>query len=127
MKDLDELNLDWLAVIHIDGNGLGQIFIKFAEYVEKQTKSACDISTYREWYRRFSKNLDRCTTDAARFALEQMQERWETRLRKMEKRPKKDWLPVVPLILGGDDLTLLCDGRLARCRSSSISCANSAS
>lgn len=91
---------DWLAVIHADGNGLGEVFLKFDKYAKSR-----DGREYIEIYRKFSLALDVCTINAAGFALK--------RLRNLFKKEEVKEIPVVPLILGGDDLTVLCDGRHA--------------
>jgi hypothetical protein len=85
---------DWLAVVHADGNGLGQIFLKLDEYLNGRD--------YIDSYRKFSIALDVCTINAAGYAS-----------KKLERSAGKRILPIVPLILGGDDLTFLCSGRAA--------------
>jgi hypothetical protein len=29
---IEDLGCDWLAIVHADGNGLGQVFLKFDQY-----------------------------------------------------------------------------------------------
>lgn len=97
-KRIDDLN--FVAVVHADGNGLGQIFLNFDRYLDP----GADGKTYLDRLGAFSQALDDCTIRAFRGALSDMMARewWRT-----------DQPPVVPLVLGGDDLTLLCDGRYA--------------
>jgi hypothetical protein len=91
---------NWLAVIHADGNGIGQIFLNFANYLSPQDQNLTDaFSRLRE----FSIALDCCTENAFRAAL----------LKTFAHEQLGQFLPIVPLILGGDDLTILCDGRKA--------------
>ncbi|WP_205369710.1 hypothetical protein [Thermoleptolyngbya sp. PKUAC-SCTB121] len=94
----------WRAVIHADGNGLGEIFLKFGTHLTKLGKMTGDISqnnrTYVDALRRFSLALDVCTEQAFIIALQS----FGTGLEK---------LPIVPLVLGGDDLTVICDGKAA--------------
>ena len=110
----------WLATIHADGNGLGEIFLSFNTYLgleltgnNRSFKNEADARTYIEAYRKFSISLDICTINAAAFALENFQISWK------ENNPKEKTgidtieLPFIPLILGGDDLTVLCDGEYA--------------
>lgn len=100
-----EKHCDWLAVVHADGNGLGEIFLNFAEHVQCD---APDIGTKNKAYvdqcRRFSLALDVCT-----------QEAFKTALSNLIQRHPQSWfkLPVLPIVLGGDDLTVVCDGRVA--------------
>ncbi|MFQ3636453.1 MAG: hypothetical protein SNJ57_11530, partial [Cyanobacteriota bacterium] len=94
----------WRAVVHADGNGLGEIFLKFGTHLTKLGKMTGDISqdnrTYVDALRRFSLALDVCTERAFITALQS----FGTGLEK---------LPIVPLVLGGDDLTVICDGKAA--------------
>jgi hypothetical protein len=94
----------WRAVVHADGNGLGEIFLKFGTHLTKLGKMTGDISqnnrTYVDALRRFSLALDVCTEQAFITALQS----FGTGLEK---------LPIVPLVLGGDDLTVICDGKAA--------------
>lgn len=100
--------IEWLAVIHADGNGLGEIFLNFDRHLEaliKTTNTNIEETEFNRFYvnnlRQFSLDLDGCTERAFLSALEVFQ-------------PKKNkLLPIVPLILGGDDLTVVCDGKLA--------------
>ncbi len=101
---LEDLGLDWHAVIHADGNGFGQVFLNFQKYIPGG-ENAYDNRTYVRKLRQFSDGLDACTQRAFRTALEMMARRW--------KQTGRDYLPVVPIILGGDDLTVVCDGTYA--------------
>lgn len=96
--------IDWLAVIHADGNGLGEIFLKFGQHLEKLEKMTGTIAennrTYVDALRQFSLALDVCTEQAFITALKSFGAGIER-------------LPIVPLVLGGDDLTVVCDGRAA--------------
>lgn len=86
----------WLAIVHADGNGLGQIFLKFEQWLGADQSNRHYIETYRQ----FSLALDECTEAAFRQALAVFP-------------PEKTQVPVVPLIVGGDDLTVVCDGHYA--------------
>lgn len=90
-------NLQWISVIHADGNGLGVIFLDFLN-----CSGAGDGRDYLNMYRKFSLALDVCTTNAYGRAVNLLHERHQ-RLR----------IPVIPLVLGGDDLTVICCGRNA--------------
>jgi hypothetical protein len=86
--------MSWLAIVHADGNGLGQIFLDFSQYAGDENRQ------YLDQYRRFSLALDRCTEEAFRRALQVLP-------------TDKEVLPIVPLIIGGDDLTVVCHGQYA--------------
>lgn len=110
---------DWLAVIHADGNGLGQIFLDFNEYAGFDETGKWTGRQYLEDYRKFSLALDVCTINAASDALESLRKSFQEEQRQKFIRQGKDpnnipkEIPVVPIVLGGDDLTIFCDGQYA--------------
>ncbi len=89
-------------MIHADGNGLGQIFLSFDKDLAAPAgpDSLKANRTYLDKLRQFSLALDDCTERAFCKALQKL-------------KPKRGVLPIVPLVLGGDDLTVVCDGRQA--------------
>jgi hypothetical protein len=92
-----EDELKWLAVIHADGNGVGKVFQNFGRWARPK-----DGPDYLRKLRNFSLALDACTEAAVGQALDGLR-----------KRCGNEELPVIPLVLGGDDLTMLCNGRMA--------------
>jgi hypothetical protein len=91
----------WAAVIHADGNGFGTVFRSFGQY-----SSQLGDRTARDYLirlRSFSQALDDCAMAAFREAL--------LELPFGDDRAAK--LPVVPLVVGGDDLTVYCDGSVS--------------
>lgn len=107
---------EWVAVIHADGNGLGEIFLNFEDVSKAQNRK------YIELYRKFSLKLDRCTISATKVALENL---WNVKAKEFAEKKRvnvgelseddleKIKIPVVPLVFGGDDLTVLCEGKYA--------------
>jgi hypothetical protein len=94
--------LSWLAVIHADGNGLGEIFLKFHHHLQALEPTSVHLNrSYIDHLRRFSIALDICTERAFVTALSAF------------KPDSAGEISVVPLILGGDDLTVVADGRYA--------------
>jgi len=93
--DIEEItqNNDWIAVIHADGNGLGQV-------VQKVGK---DQNLFKE----FSEKLDKATTLSAREAFEAVKVLFNN------SKKKSDFIPIRPIVLGGDDLTVICRADLA--------------
>lgn len=81
----------WIAVIHADGNGLGQIIMK--------------ISRNKDRLKEFSAALDEANTVAARLA-------WESTVDKFSIKDD-DIIPLRPIVFSGDDLTVICRGSLA--------------
>lgn len=86
--DITEQN-DWIAIIHADGNGLGRIVQK---YGHKQDE-----------FKRFSQDLDKNTKAAAVSAFEYIKEKYHW----------KEIIPIRPIVLGGDDFTVICRADLA--------------
>lgn len=93
--DIEELtkNNDWIAVIHADGNGLGQIVQKIGKNEEK--------------FKEFSQLLDEATTLSAVKAYEAVKDDFNN------SDSEKDFIPIRPIVLGGDDLTVVCRADLA--------------
>ncbi len=88
--DMSELTTDndWIAVIHADGNGLGQVVQKIGKSQKK--------------FREFSKKLNDATIAAAKKAFEDI-----------GSPVSNGVIPMRPIVLGGDDLTMICRGDLA--------------
>lgn len=82
-------NNDWIAIIHADGNGLGQIVQK--------------IGSDPALFKQFSTLLDEATTAAAVTAYQNVESMFED----------KAIIPIRPIVLGGDDLTIICRADLA--------------
>lgn len=90
VEDLTENN-EWIAVIHADGNGLGQVVQKVGRDPEK--------------FKKFSLELDNSTIQAAVYAYQMLCEKYGL--------SDRDMIPIRPVVLGGDDLTVICRGDLA--------------
>ena len=100
-KWLEDRDYDRYGIVHADGNGLGEIFLKFSEYAD-----ATSDRGFIEKYKRFCLELDECTFESAKEAL-------NTTWPKLCGRDNNFDVPLVPVIMGGDDLTVICDGRRA--------------
>ncbi len=90
----------WIAIVHADGNGLGQIFINLEQYIGEQTNR-----NYINTFRTFSLDIDICTRNAFLQAI--------TVFPVNADNTKITALPIIPLVLGGDDLTVVCDAKYA--------------
>jgi hypothetical protein len=86
----------WKAIVHADGNGLGQIFLDFGKNL-----GVGEYRKYIEQYRQFSCAIDICTEESFLDAIHAV---FADRLKR---------IPMRPLILGGDDLTVICAGEYA--------------
>ncbi|MGH9755604.1 MAG: Cas10/Cmr2 second palm domain-containing protein [Blastocatellia bacterium] len=104
-----ETDCDWLAVVHADGNGLGEVFLKFGKHAKCQPEPPVSDYTklneaYVDKFRRFSLALEDCAEKS-----------FLSSLGRVLERDTDVWfkLPILPLVLGGDDLTIVCDGKVA--------------
>jgi hypothetical protein len=96
----------WLGLIHADGNGLGQVFLDFHHLAGATAPE--DRRRYVDTLRRFSVGIDLVAEAAFRSAARRLLERLDP-----EDDGRPGALPLLPLIVGGDDLTVLLDGRHA--------------
>lgn len=109
--DLDELGgregESYMAVIHADGNRIGQRLLGIIQASNQDD----DMKAQR--LRRFSRRI----SDAASAAFHDTLQALYTALPRLRDQgvgsvDKNSLLPMRPLIYGGDDLTVVCDGRL---------------
>lgn len=121
-----------LGVVHVDGNGVGKAIKDWLDRCLEEDRSDEDVRTqYREW--------SRAIDDLGEHVLRATVTRVASRICEEENRcvvrgtpyelgfPLRDWrddksrettkdttfLPIRPILLGGDDLTFVCDGRIA--------------
>ena len=87
-----------LAYIHFDGNGIGQTIIKIRDSQE-------NLNTYTQTMIGFSKALSDSTQQAAQFAFAEV-------YRKVKSEGRNSFI-FRPLVLGGDDLTLMIEPQFA--------------
>jgi hypothetical protein len=91
----------WLAVVHADGNGLGALLGRLGQAPLNGDRVKV--------VRRVSTGLERVAVRAFDHALRAAVQVWE---RGPGRAARREPL-VVPLVVGGDDLTVVCDGALA--------------
>lgn len=91
---------DYIAIVHIDGNNMGQ---KFAD---------CDTLTKRK---NMSQSIRQATISAFTELLEKVEQEYGTYSSYLTLHTKdgKRFLPVRPLVLGGDDMTFVCAAKVA--------------
>lgn len=85
---------NWIAIVHADGNGFGKIFQKVGH--DKKKLSA------------FSKKVDELTQKAACKAFADIKEEIDEEL-----NTPQCFIPIRPVVLNGDDLTVIIRGDLA--------------
>lgn len=92
IENAEDFGEEYLAVVHADGNGLGEVFMQDRPLDE---------------YRGLSEELKNCTRDAAQAAaralIANLDESWKKR------NPRA--IPLRPIVLGGDDYTVLLRAR----------------
>lgn len=93
MSDITNQANSWIAIIHADGNGIGLLLDKLKTAL---SKSGADI---QKGYSTFSKALDKATTTAAKLAFNKVVKD------KLDANVK--FYPFRPVVLGGDDITLI--------------------
>ena len=126
-NDLDHLgrtreDTSLIGVVHVDGNGVGQ---KINDWVDECTENNLDDAQVQQQYHEWSTALN----EAGRTAFEEVVRRVIGAIDKnkgfinspvpgigFELKRDDDgrlFLPLRPVLLGGDDFTFICDGRVA--------------
>jgi hypothetical protein len=97
--DEDGGDIAWWSVIHIDGSGVGQTFIDLAALSARIAAESGDNADllHMEAYFVLSRGLEIATALAFGAALDRIRE--------------ESTIPMVPLLVGGDDVTVICLGR----------------
>ena len=119
--DLDDLgrsrgDVSLMGVVHVDGNGVGRAI---QDWLNRCVEGGVEDGVVREQYKEWSYDLRR----AGEVVLESLIGRVtrsieDARVKGYPRRLSFElrgrvFLPIRPIILGGDDLTFVCDGRIA--------------
>ncbi len=115
-----------LGLVHVDGNGIGRML---AEWLREQANNEISDQQLVDELRRMSAAIKQLSCDALRCVVDRIigAMHWNEEDAEYEvinalgesfelqcsQFRELHFLPIRPLILGGDDLTFLCDGRLA--------------
>jgi hypothetical protein len=91
-----------MAIIHIDGNGLGIILMALRVALKDKSNDV-----FQTAFRLFSEALNTATIQAAQAATQFVFDNAQY------KHKEKTFLPMRPIVLGGDDITLLIRADLA--------------
>lgn len=107
-RSLDDLGEDgWIAVIHADGNGVGRVFVDFAHRAlavcraEHGPDAGVALADHCRLMSAFAEELDQATWVALRQAVDTVAETHEAEA------------AILPIVVGGDDVTVACHARLA--------------
>lgn len=87
------------AVIRMDGNDMGSQFLTFLK--NHPATEANAVADWEKWLPEMSCCLDKCTREAARDGMLEVAGKY------LEENPENMTLPIRPLIVGGDDITIL--------------------
>lgn len=111
-----------IGVVHIDGNGVGSLI---KDWLDKKVENSTDDDTVRREYRELSGAIDQLGKDVLKTVVDRLFHSIDKE-KKVCGQPEKicfglkkskdnnSWLlPIRPILLGGDDLTFVCDGRVA--------------
>lgn len=106
----------WMGVVYADGNGLGQIFLDLDRHLETLRRNGGPDWGVFEAVRGISRELEAATEAAFYSACEHIH--WLGASKAFEERydrAESDGIriPVIPLVLAGDDMTLLVQGEYA--------------
>ncbi|MFC8849721.1 MULTISPECIES: hypothetical protein [unclassified Micromonospora] len=103
---LDELrHSGWVAVVHADGNGVGGLFHGFIEHVARvEGTERVSLATHARYQHAVATELEAATWNAVRDAITTLlDDGSEDDLRER----------LLPVVIGGDDVTVACDAALA--------------
>lgn len=106
-------NYSWLAIIHADGNNMGLMLQNLADEMKEEGKYD------RDAFRKFSQNIQKSTEEAAHEAFRRLDKddikneikTYDDKLEKKNGFPYN--VPFRPIVIGGDDLTIVCRADLA--------------
>ena len=101
-NDNDNEAIKDMAIIHIDGNGLGIILMELRKTLKGQSDKV-----FQTAFRAFSEALNTATVKAAQAATQFVFDKAQY------THKGKTFLPMRPIVLGGDDITLLIRANLA--------------
>ena len=103
---VDGKQQQWIAVVHADGNSLGKLIQKMVKTIEKEGKSV------KGGFSLFSKQLNMATIQAAKHAFDEVvKPSYEKTL--VDSNNNRLRLPIRPVVIGGDDLTVIIKGDIA--------------
>ncbi len=102
-ENLEEITGDekaYLAVVHADGNGLGETIIRLKSFIASRPEMAGEV------FSRFSRAIEDANKEAVATAYREV-------LEKDFRDNKRTRIPARPIVFGGDDLTIIVRADLA--------------
>ncbi len=107
----------YIAVVHADGNGMGQ---KVRDIAKEYNQAGKGNRKYIQAIRSFSQKVSKAAQDALKETVDQLLDSIQDYKfggvvpipTRDENDTQVEYFPFRPLVFGGDDLTFVCDGRL---------------
>ena len=92
-----------IAVVHIDGNGIGAIF-----------STLKTLSDYQEFSKKLNTDMHKALRETIKILEDKIRKgEWDYNYKTVnEQNILKYILPLRPIYIGGDDITFVCEGRL---------------
>jgi len=112
-NNIDDLQADfadsqWLGLVCSDGNGLGQIFMDLDRHLEALRRQGGQQWDHLDTMERFSTELEEATQRAFYVACAHIATLREEK--EKGKRTDPRTVPVIPVLVGGDDVATIVDG-----------------
>jgi hypothetical protein len=101
----------YYAIVHADGNNMGERFKAFGKKGRERTPESPNRG-YIEAMRELSKSVEKAGLTAIQKAIETLADSILNNPAMEKFKNKDNYLPIRPLVYGGDDITFVCDGRL---------------
>lgn len=119
ITDFDQISKgdkNYLGVVHIDGNSMGDKFNKLKEYFvyEDAGEDKSEINDrYLKSLKEFSKNIENAYEKAFKYMTDIINS--ESNKEELSKITKIDEnkFPLIPIIIAGDDITYVVNGKIA--------------
>ena len=92
-----------IAVVHIDGNGIGAIF-----------STLKTLSDYQEFSKKLNTDMHKALRETIKILEDKIRKgEWDYNYKPVnEQNTLKNILPLRPIYIGGDDITFVCEGKL---------------
>ena len=92
-----------IAVVHIDGNGIGAIF-----------STLKTLSDYQEFSKKLNTDMHKALRETIKILEDKVRKgEWDYNYKPVnEQNILKNILPLRPIYIGGDDITFVCEGKL---------------
>jgi len=107
----------YIAVVHTDGNSMGNRFKNIGDTHNTPQKNAGYIQALRNFSNSVKKNADKALKDTVNYLLDSLQDSTDGKKKFGGIIPipyfkKQKLLPFQPIVFGGDDVTFVTEGRL---------------